>query len=274
MNITKIRIISAVSLLVVLVLFYLTLGLFGLGLSIVLISIIASYEFAKITFASSNGLIDYFTKALFILAILWIVIQDVIEPKFWFSFIIAIYVVHMLVFLFKVTKVGKLDKAVFDIMSFFFGVLYIGFPTYFFITILNGTDGLKWCFTLTCVTLMYDIMAYFSGIKWGKHKISMIISPNKSWEGLVGGLLGSMIAGVACFVGLGLQVEFWLFLLVCIMCGIVGQIGDLFESLIKRDARIKDSGRILPGHGGMLDRIDSLLLSIPVMFWLISSLHT
>ncbi len=258
----------------VLTLFYLTLGVFGLGLSLVLISVIASIEFAKITFAPSNSFIDHFMKALFILAILLIVIQDVIGNKLWFSLIVSIYVVHLIGFLFKVTRVGKLDKAVFDIMSFFFGVLYIGFPTYFFIKILNGVDGLKWCFTLACVTLMYDIVAYFSGTKWGKHKISVIISPNKSWEGFFGGFFGSIFAGVFCYVVLKLQVEFWLFLLVCIMCGVVGQIGDLFESLIKRDARIKDSGRILPGHGGMLDRIDSLLLSIPVMFWLITSLHT
>ena len=274
MSITKVRVVSAVSLLFLLCLFYLALGLFGLGLSLVLISLVASYEFAKITFAPSKGVIDYFTTALFVLAILLVVMQDIIEARFWFSLLIAIYVVHMMVFLFKVTKVGKLDKAVFDIMSFFFGVIYIGFPTYFFIKILNSVDGLKWCFTITCVTLMYDIMAYFSGTKWGRHKISSIISPNKSWEGLVGGLFGSVFAGIVCFVLFGLQVEFWLFLLVCVICGVVGQIGDLFESLIKRDAKIKDSGSILPGHGGMLDRIDSLLLSIPVMFWLIVNLHT
>lgn len=118
---------------------------------------------------------------------------------------------------------------------------------------------------LLVVVWLMDIGGYFFGKRFGKHKLATAISPNKTWEGLAGGLL---LVSVAFFISItvGLSTEFatlnWL--AVTILAALASVIGDLFESQIKRSYDIKDSGQLLPGHGGMLDRIDSLLAASPV----------
>lgn len=108
-----------------------------------------------------------------------------------------------------------------------------------------------------------DSAAYFVGRAWGKHKLAPTISPNKTWEGAIANLIACSLVGAGFgpllginpLVGLGSGVA----------CGILGQLGDLFESAQKRRVNLKDSGTLLPGHGGVLDRIDSLLFSAPVV---------
>ncbi len=272
---TRTRTISACVLLSGLAFLYLSLGTIGLSVGLVVMGLVAGLEFAKLTFAldGDRGFLDYFVRVLFIFGILSVVVRDLINYEYWFAIIILIYILNLVVFFVKAISSNTMDRVVFNMMSFLFGVLYIGLPTYFFIKMLNGTDGLKWCVSLACITLAYDMAAYFSGIKWGKSKIS-VVSPHKTWEGFIGGFVATVFGSIFCFFVLSLQVQFWLFLLVCIFCGVVGQVGDLFESLIKRNANVKDSGYILPGHGGMLDRIDSMLFSTPIMFWLITRLYT
>ncbi len=119
---------------------------------------------------------------------------------------------------------------------------------------------------------MCDSVAYFVGKAFGKHKIAPRVSPNKSWEGGIAGLLGSAAAfGVLSqFVLPIIPLEHAIVL--GILIGIVGQVGDFAESLLKRDAGIKDSSAIIPGHGGLLDRFDSILFAAPVVFMYISIL--
>jgi phosphatidate cytidylyltransferase len=111
-----------------------------------------------------------------------------------------------------------------------------------------------------------DSAAYFAGRAFGKHKLFERVSPNKTWEGAVAGLIGA----VAAFIAGKLMVLPYLSLLEAGVCGavigIAGQMGDLAESLLKRDAGVKDSSTLIPGHGGVLDRFDSLLLSSPLLF--------
>jgi phosphatidate cytidylyltransferase len=110
-----------------------------------------------------------------------------------------------------------------------------------------------------------DSGAYFVGRKWGRHKLAVNISPGKSWEGVAGAVVGTLIvsigAGLYWGFGPGEQISL---LLVCLITVAFSILGDLTESLFKRQAHIKDSGHILPGHGGMLDRIDSLTAAAPV----------
>ena len=114
---------------------------------------------------------------------------------------------------------------------------------------------------------MTDITAYYFGIKYGQHKLSPVISPKKTVEGALSGGLFAVITGVIIgqLIGISLYHSVVLSLVVTIMA----QLGDLSESLIKRDAGVKDSGHSLPGHGGFLDRADSYLFSIPVAYYYI-----
>lgn len=135
--------------------------------------------------------------------------------------------------------------------------------------------GAFWLIVLFVLVWGADIGAYFAGRRFGQHKLAVLISPGKTWEGVMGGL-------IAAFVGMGLvslwgiriagyplpSAGWWLvtgFLIVA-----VSVMGDLFESILKRDAGVKDSGRILPGHGGILDRIDALLPAAPVFYLALS----
>ena len=113
--------------------------------------------------------------------------------------------------------------------------------------------------------ILTDTGCYYVGCNFGKHKLAPIISPNKTIEGSIGGtncaIIGSMVIG--WYIGL----EWYLSATIGLICTVFAQIGDLCESLIKRDAGVKDSGDILPGHGGFLDRCDSYILTIPVMYY-------
>ena len=111
-------------------------------------------------------------------------------------------------------------------------------------------------------TALFDIFAYFVGSNFGKLHISPNISPNKTLEGLIGGLIGSMLFGFV--ISYSLNISYWS-VLICFFGGILAFYGDLLISFLKRDKSIKDTGNILPGHGGILDRIDSHLLATPIM---------
>jgi phosphatidate cytidylyltransferase len=145
-----------------------------------------------------------------------------------------------------------------------FGVIYIVLPWTFMVILRNQPWGLFLLMTLFFCTWSCDVMAYFVGIKWGRTQLCSEISPKKTWEGFLGGLAGSLFCS-------GILAFFWEFpplplLLLGVLCGTAGQLGDLAESILKREANIKDSGSLIPGHGGMLDRFDSILLNSSLAF--------
>lgn len=112
---------------------------------------------------------------------------------------------------------------------------------------------------------MADSLAYFSGRAWGKHKLAPALSPAKTIEGLVGGLVGvAMLAAIGAVLPLFAGVPSWQLALASIVVGVFSVVGDLEESRLKREAGVKDSGRLLPGHGGLLDRLDGQLAAMPV----------
>lgn len=117
-----------------------------------------------------------------------------------------------------------------------------------------------------------DTGGYFAGKRWGKHALAKAISPNKTVEGLIGGMvLVALWSTVAYFLGISQFLSLFLWVLISVLTGLVSVSGDLFESLFKRSYQIKDSGNLLPGHGGMLDRVDSLLAAVPffaALIWL------
>jgi phosphatidate cytidylyltransferase len=126
--------------------------------------------------------------------------------------------------------------------------------------------GRRWVLLVLIMTMVCDSCAYFVGSAIGRHRLYPAISPKKSIEGAVGGLVGSVLVALTAQLWLLPQISWVDCLIVGLLAGIFGQLGDLFESMLKRYANIKDSGTIFPGHGGMLDRIDSLLFSFPAVY--------
>lgn len=126
-------------------------------------------------------------------------------------------------------------------------------------------DGLGFVVMMFTAILLTDIGCYYAGTKFGKHKLAPTVSPNKTIEGSIGGIISAIIGAV--IVGQVIGVEWYLSVFAGLFCTIFAQIGDLCESLIKRDAGVKDSGDSLPGHGGFLDRADSFIFTIPVMYY-------
>ena len=123
--------------------------------------------------------------------------------------------------------------------------------------------GLAWTLVVVLATWVGDSTALLAGRRVGRRKLAPTLSPNKTLEGALGGLVGSAVAGSLTFAACGLG-ALWLGFLVGIAIGAAGQVGDLTESFLKRQAGVKDSGSVIPGHGGVLDRIDALLFALPL----------
>jgi len=133
--------------------------------------------------------------------------------------------------------------------------------------LLAPADGVARTVTFLLVVVMNDTGGYVAGVLFGRHPMAPRISPKKSWEGFVGSVVFGTAAAVTMTV-LGLRAPFWVGLVLGVTLVVVATCGDLVESLIKRDLGIKDMSSFLPGHGGVMDRLDSLLLAAPVA-WLI-----
>ena len=166
--------------------------------------------------------------------------------------------------------------AILGLSTTLFGVLYVSWFFSFLIKIrflLDGVEGLKLLGFIICVTKSADIGALLVGSRYGKHLLIPKVSPNKTIEGALGALFISSITAVLLKSWLPLPMDFplWQIFLMGAFFGGIGQLGDLSESLIKRDCGVKDSGRFMPGMGGVLDIIDSLLFTAPAFYLYMSS---
>jgi phosphatidate cytidylyltransferase len=148
-----------------------------------------------------------------------------------------------------------------------FGVVWIAMGFAYVLLLRELKHGMALTILLLACTMTNDTFAYFVGRAIGSHKMAPRISPKKSVEGAIGGIIGSIVAAVVVKI-----YNDWLpwepAILMGLALGFVGQWGDLFESAVKRDFRVKDSGKILPGHGGILDRFDALLFAGFVTYWM------
>jgi len=152
------------------------------------------------------------------------------------------------------------------------GIVYIPLFLSYLVLIRNGENGIEWIFLILVLIIMGDTGAFYTGTYLGRHKLSPFVSPGKTIEGAAGGLVANLLGG-ALFKYYFMPHLHWGFCLIFFICiGFAGQVGDLFESLFKRVSGVKDSGNILPGHGGILDRIDALLFASPVAYLFIKYL--
>jgi phosphatidate cytidylyltransferase len=159
------------------------------------------------------------------------------------------------------------DGFVRDVSATVFVLVYVPFLASFVALLLRADDGVQRVLTFVAVTIASDIGGYAVGVLFGKHPMAPVISPKKSWEGFAGSLASCVGAGTACVVFL-LEGEWWVGIVLGLIVVVAATLGDLAESLIKRDLRIKDMSNLLPGHGGIMDRLDSLLATVSVV-WLV-----
>lgn len=147
------------------------------------------------------------------------------------------------------------------------GVIYIGFLLPHVALLRQGPDGVGWTFFVFLVAMLGDTAGYGIGKQWGKHKLIPHISPGKTMEGSVGSVIGNLCGAGVAWVWFLPQRMLAEVLLLGLVAGILAQVGDLCESAIKRAFGAKDSGQILPGHGGILDRLDSLLFPAAFIYY-------
>jgi phosphatidate cytidylyltransferase len=165
------------------------------------------------------------------------------------------------------------DGYVKDVTGAVFATAYLALPGATVAAMLAPADGGKRVLTFVILTVCSDIGGYFAGITLGRtgaHKMAPTISPKKTWEGLAGSALTVVLAGVILFMAL-LHGHWWQGVITGIAAVVAAVLGDLAESMIKRDLGIKDMGTLLPGHGGIMDRLDSLLICAPVVWLLLAA---
>jgi len=164
-------------------------------------------------------------------------------------------------------RFGNLQQVVQQLALLMFGFFYVPLLLGHLVLLRALPFGREWIYLVLVIVMASDTGAYFSGISLGRHKLYPAISPNKSVEGAIGGLLGALagafIARYTFFPALGTTDC----LLLGLGLGAMSQLGDLFESMLKRACGVKDSGALFPGHGGILDRLDSLLFAFPLAFY-------
>ena len=147
------------------------------------------------------------------------------------------------------------------------GVMYIPILACFLVLIRNGADGMPWVFFLLCIVFSGDTSALYVGTAMGKHKLCPSVSPGKTVEGAAGGLAANVIVGSLIKYFFLPDLSWIISIPFFIIIGVAGQAGDLFESELKRSSKVKDSGSLLPGHGGFLDRVDALLFAAPIAYF-------
>jgi len=178
---------------------------------------------------------------------------------------------------------SSVERMMADAAVSIFCLLYVGLTLLTVPALREETNGPSLVAFLLLVVWAGDIAALYVGRTWGRHKLAPALSPNKTWEGSLGSVAGSLLAAGGLFgladwlaqwnsARLSYPEEIWYWLVLAMVVNVAAQVGDLVESALKRSVDVKDSGSLLPGHGGVLDRIDALLLAAPVL-WYVQVIH-
>lgn len=270
--------------LIPLILLLILKGEFSLFLAVEFIIAVGMFEFYRMV--ESKG-IKIYRKMGMIAGILIPLTYYIAQHSVYYrneKFSYMIFTIVVIIFITRQVISGKISEALTSIAYTFFGVIYVSFllSHIIFMKDINYTtylapgemttlfDGRYWILTCFLMVWASDSAAYFVGMAIGKHKLAPKISPKKSIEGAVAGLLAP--------IAVMFWVRYYLFfqdsnigvihvIIIGLIAGIFGQIGDLGESLFKREFEIKDSGKILLGHGGILDRFDSMIFVLPLVYY-------
>ena len=260
----KIRILAALVLVPVLVLVLLVAPSYVAAAVVGLLCGIASYELLYGTGLVKHARLNVYSAVMAFCVSAW--------SYFGASYHWAVLgiLLYMLI-LFGELMAGKLQLKVESVALCLLSGILMPFFFTALVRILQQPNG-KWLIVIPfLMAFLSDTGAYFVGIFFGKHKMAPRISPKKSWEGFAGGIAGAMAMGALGSFVVGGSLGMWLGLSAVV--AITSVFGDLVESMFKREAGIKDSGKIMPGHGGVLDRFDALLISSPFAFVYLIGAH-
>jgi phosphatidate cytidylyltransferase len=161
----------------------------------------------------------------------------------------------------------SMDTGIRDWMAGVAAVLYIGVLGSYLVILRSLPDGAEWVLLAVLATWLTDTAAYFVGRTVGSRKMTPRISPGKTWEGTGGAVVGGLVSVIVLDLVLGLPISFGEALLLGLLLPPVSVAADLGESMIKRGARVKDTSELIPGHGGFLDRMDSILFTVPLVYY-------
>lgn len=188
-------------------------------------------------------------------------------PGLWIALIAAVVLItlYRLVELLRPSHRTGTREVLLDVGAGAFVQVYVAFSAGFYLVLTGSGRGEWWTFAALIIVVFTDVGAYASGLRFGKHKLAPLISPGKTWEGFAGSLVVAIVFG-AVLAPLMLEQPWWVGAIMGLLLALVGTAGDLTESLIKRDLGIKDISTWLPGHGGFLDRLDSILPSAAVAY--------
>ena len=261
---TSIRIASALIVIGAIVAIIKNFGYSGITATVFILSSIALEEFGRMALAGAK----YFYTRIYLIALGLI------------SFAVSAYqndlLVHVFVlstlFIFIYFLLKAKDQAIplEELLNktglSLLGILYAGLCPVYICLLAKLSVGFEWFIFALVVVFSGDTMAYFVGRIFGRKKLFSRISPNKSVEGSVGAIITSIAAGLAVRNFLLPHTDIILMILLCVTTSIISQFGDLCESMVKRSFNIKDSGHLMPGHGGVLDRIDGLMFGAPYIY--------
>ena len=199
-----------------------------------------------------------------------------LDPELFFTSLIGLLFL-MIICAYYFWKHRKAEPTIGSIEHAILGLFYTGFLGSLIVRLSASVSDIQsmliWLFAVVACA---DTFAYFGGRKFGKHKLAPAISPGKTVEGAIFGLFGAVVASVlVAWLVFPLKSQspgsfITTFIVVGLITGILAILGDLFESLVKRVNGVKDSGKLLPGHGGLLDRLDAFLFTVPVLLWLVT----
>jgi len=258
----KQRILTAAIALPLLVLFVVYAGTLLFNLLIMAVAALALHEFYAMVLPAgrrNEGWLATLLGTLLAALLCWQAGEAVLLA------LVGAFLLLALVFLFRHQDISVVVGQLGCVML---GWLYVALPLSYVARLHALDDGRAWVFLVLTIVMIGDSAALFTGRACGTHKLYPSVSPNKTIEGSLGGLAGSLV-GAVIFTSIFLP-ELTLLKVLggTLLIGVVSQLGDLFESLLKRGCNVKDSGTIIPGHGGMLDRLDSLLFAFPVAYYL------
>ena len=186
------------------------------------------------------------------------------------EFVLLLFALTLAVLIFSLVslfRIKDIRKSAGDVALLFLGILYVPFLLSHLGLIRMLPNGIEWIFLLLVIVMAGDTGAFYTGSAFGKRKLYPVVSPKKSVEGSLGGLIGSLAGAFIARATFFTELSVFDCIAAALLLGCLGQLGDLFESMLKRSFGVKDSGKIIPGHGGMLDRLDSILFAAPAAFF-------
>ena len=259
----KTRLLSGI-VLVILALITIISGGYVTLLSLLAISLIGMYELYRVfkLEKSPMAMVAYTVTVMFYCNLKW---QWIFDPL---MFVMGLLIVLMFVYVFTYPKYEAKD-----VMAIFFGMFYVGVMLSYVYQIRMLPNGVYLAFLIFICSWGCDTCAYCVGVLFGKHKMAPVLSPKKSIEGAVGGVVGTALLTVLytyvfrAQMGLGLRTIVVL-AIISAVAALISMVGDLTASAIKRNYDIKDYGTLIPGHGGIMDRFDSMMITAPIIYYL------